>query len=91
VKKLRSFEKQKLLLGELALKVEYQCKLNNGDNKEKTLNMVIPVKGIFTFVVENGKIFPKRTHWLYVLFQEKDTYFIQYMVQIRVGSIFIDK
>ncbi len=77
VKKTQILEKQKLLLREFALKVEYQCKLNNGDNKEKTLNRVIPGRGIFTFVVEDEKIFPKRTHKLCALLQGKDAYFVQ--------------
>jgi len=60
-KKLRSLEKQELLLREFALKVEYQFKLNNGDNKEKTLNRVTPPREIFAFLVENEKISPERT------------------------------
>lgn len=60
-RKFKLLEKQELLLREFALKVEYQCKLNNGDNKEKTLNRVIPGREIFAFLVENEKIFPKRT------------------------------
>ncbi len=76
MKKLRSLEKQKLLLREFALKVKYQCKLNNGDNKEKTLNRVIPGRETFTFLVENEKIFSKRTHKLCALLQEKNTYFV---------------
>ena len=70
MKKNRSLEKQKLLLGELALKVEYQCKLNNGDNKEKTLNRVIPGREFFAFLVENEKIFPRELI-SYVLYSKK--------------------
>lgn len=60
-RKFKLLEKQELLLRGFALKVEYQCKLNNGNNKEKTLNRVTPPREIFAFLVKNEKVSPKRT------------------------------
>lgn len=60
-RKLRSLEKQELLLREFALKVEYQCKLNNGDSREETRSGVIHGRKFFAFLVENDKCFPENT------------------------------
>lgn len=60
-RKLRSLEKQELLLREFALKVEYQCKLNNGDSREETPSGVIHGRKFFAYLVENDKCFPEKT------------------------------
>lgn len=59
-RKLRSLEKQELLLREFALKIEYQCKLNNGNSKEETPSGVIHGRKFFSYLVENDKCSPKK-------------------------------
>lgn len=59
-RKFKLLEKQELLLRKFALKVEYQCKLNNGDNAKETSNGEIHGRRFFASLNEDKKHSPEK-------------------------------